>query len=364
MTATRETAPSDLLTYAASPTIRVDGQEYARSSQLVLAMEMIEQDGGMSSLQLRYSNLASHDRGRASLAFEDEEILKLGATVTVYMGEVSEPTEVFRGKISAFEAEFPKHAPVELVVHAEDALARSRMQRRTHLHREATIADVARSVAERAGLRLVIDGMANSLGTRMQFNESDLAFLRRLLQEYDGDLQVVGEELHVAPRSEIQREPIHLELHSQLQECRVTADLAHQVSDVTVTGWDPERAERVSHVASGLNLGPGTGRTGASLLAGAFDNRSEHLGEPIVTSDEARARGDAAFDRRARRFVVAEGTADGNPRIRVGTHLQLAGLSPRFDNTYFVTSACHRYDKQSGYTTDFEAECAYLRNPQ
>jgi phage protein D len=364
MTASRETAPSDLLVYAAPPTIRINGQEYDRASRLVLALEMIERDGGMSSLQLRYSNLASHPGGRASLAFEDEDILELGATITVYMGEATEPTEVFRGKITALEGEFPKRAPVELVVHAEDALARSRMRRRTHMHRNASIAAVARTVADRADLRAVVDGLDTPLGDRLQLNESDLAFLRRILREYDGDLQVVADELHVAARSDIQRQPIYLQLHSQLQECRVTADLAHQVSDVTVTGWDPERAQRVNHVASGRHLGPGEGRTGASLLAPALGDRSEHLGEAALTADEARERGDAAFDQRARRFVTAEGTADGNPLLRVGTHVRLGGLSPRFDNTYYVTSVCHRYDKQSGYTTDFEAECAYLGNPQ
>jgi phage protein D len=54
-----------------------------------------------------------------------------------------------------------------------------------------------------------------------------------------------------------------------------------------------------------------------------------------------------------------EGTAEGNPQIRVGTHVELTGLGDRFSNTYYVTRACHRYDLANGYETDFEAECAY-----
>lgn len=360
-----ETPPSDLLVYAARPTIRVDGEAYDRASRLVLTMEMVEREGGLSSLQLRYSNLASHADGDASLAFEDEEIFKLGSELTVYAGEASQPMEIFRGKITAFEAEFSQKAPPELVMHAEDPLQLSRMQRRTHMHEDATIADLTQSVAERAGLRAVVDGFSDSIGHRMQLNESDLAFLRRCLREYDGDLQVVGEELHVAPRSEVNRQAIYLELYSQLREARVTADLAHQVTDVTVSGWDPENAERVSHVASGTHLGPGRGRKGADQLSEALGDRSEHLsGEPVLNSSEAQARSEAMFDRRARRFVVAEASCDGNPRIRVGTQVELAGLSTRFDNIYYVTSVCHRFDQQSGYTTDFEAECAYWGDPQ
>lgn len=364
MTAASETAPSDLLVYAARPTVRIDGEEYDRATRLVLAMEMLEQEGGLSSLQLRYSNLASHPDGDASLAFEDEQLLAFGTTITVYAGEASQPMEVFRGKITAFEAEFSQSTPPELVVHAEDALQLSRMKRRTYMHKDVTVADIARTVAQRASLRPVIDGLDASIGDRLQLNETDLMFLRRVLREYDGDLQVVGDELHVAARSGIQREAIHLELYSQLTSVRVMADLAHQTTEVTVTGWDPERAQRVNHVASGTNLGPGSGRLGSGLLSDKLGDRSEHLGgEPSLTTDEARQRAEAAYDQRARRFVVAEGSCTGNPRVRVGTHVELAGLSSRFDNTYYVTSVCHRFDLESGYTTDFEAECAYLGDP-
>lgn len=365
MTASGETPASDLRVYSARPTVRIDGQEYDRASRLVLAMEMIEQEGGLSSLQLRYSNLASHPEGAASLAFEDEQLLKLGTEITVYAGEVTAPVEVFRGRITAIEAEFSQSAPPELVVHAEDALQLSRMKRRTYLHKNMTVERIAQAIATRAQLTAKVDGFTDTIGDRMQLNESDLAFLRRVLREYDGDLQVVGRELHVAPRTTIQRQSVHLELYSQLREVRVTADLAHQVSELTVTGWDPERAQRIRHTASGRSPAPGSGRLGARLLRDALGERSEHLvGEPALTSDEARERGNGAYDERARRFVVAEGTTDGNPRLRVGTHVELAGLSPRFDNTYYVTQVCHRFDLQSGYATDFEAECAFLGEPQ
>ena len=80
----------------------------------------------------------------------------------------------------------------------------------------------------------------------------------------------------------------------------------------------------------------------------------------VATDGEARALADASFDRRARRFVSVEGLAEGNPALRVGTHVSLRGLSPRFDNTYYVVRASHRYDQTRGYETEFEAECAYL----
>jgi phage protein D len=194
----------------------------------------------------------------------------------------------------------------------------------------------------------------------MQLNESDLAFLRRLLARVDGDLQIVGGELHVAPRSEVQRGTVELQLTSQLRRARLLADLSHQVTEVTVTGWDPARGERVSSTSTGADLGPGSGRPGAQLLRDIAP-RAEHIGHVAVASDrEAQALADASFDRRARRFVSVEALAEGNPALRVGTHVTLRGLGSRFDNTYYVVRASHRYDQTRGYETEFEAECAYL----
>jgi phage protein D len=87
----------------------------------------------------------------------------------------------------------------------------------------------------------------------------------------------------------------------------------------------------------------------------------EHVGHiPVTTDEEARSLADTVFDARARSFVCAEGTAAGHPSIRVGSHLQLRGVSRRFENTYYVVSTHHRYDRIQGYLTDFRAESAAL----
>jgi phage protein D len=138
-------------------------------------------------------------------------------------------------------------------------------------------------------------------------------------------------------------------------------DLAEQVTEVTTAGWDPARGERVAAASSGDQLGPGSGRVGAKLLRDVFGERREHMGHPVVaTADEATALAASAFHQRARRFVVLEGKTEGNPLIRVGTHVRVSGASARFNNTYYVVSACHRYDTLSGYVTELEAESAFL----
>lgn len=356
-----ETPLTSNAVYSAVPTIKVNGQLNDKVTAQLLAMTMREGEGGMSSVELRFSNFGSFSGGLADNVFEDGEILKLGAALKVYAGDVESPTEIFAGKITALEGVFPSAGPPELLVLAEDSLQSARMKRRTKNWDSTTLGDIAQNVAQNLGLTPVVDGLDTNIGDEQQLNESDLHFLRRLLARYDADLQVVGTELHAAPRSQAQRNSVELLMNSQLREVRVLADLAHQVTQVTATGWDYGQGQTVSATSQTTSLGPGSGKSGKDWLQDALSSRSEHLGQFAArdTSD-AQALVDAEFAQRARRFVVARGLAEGNPNLRVGTALTLKGLGPRFSNAFYTTATVHRFDTTRGYETEFIAECAYL----
>ncbi len=63
---------------------------------------------------------------------------------------------------------------------------------------------------------------------------------------------------------------------------------------------------------------------------------------------------DARYRGRARNFLKGRGAADGNPKIRVGSILNLHGLGPMFDGKYYVKLARHTFDLRNGYRTTFE----------
>jgi uncharacterized protein len=97
------------------------------------------------------------------------------------------------------------------------------------------------------------------------------------------------------------------------------------------------------------------------MLRRTFGERAEHLGAlACVDAAEADALTRAAFDQRARRFVSARGSVEGNPRLRAGTIVALSGLGARFDNSYEVVECSHRFDLKEAYQTDFGACSAFL----
>src|SRR3954452_763978 len=126
-----ETSVSASAIYNARPTLRLSGAEDQRASELLLAMRMEESEGGMSALELRFSNWASLTSGSAEYAFGAGAKLKLGAEIAVYGGDQIQPREIFRGTVTAIEAEYTTGSPPEMTVFAEDVLQRARMARRS-----------------------------------------------------------------------------------------------------------------------------------------------------------------------------------------------------------------------------------------
>jgi phage protein D len=359
-----EATLSQSVIYSARPTVRIAGAADLRITELIMAMRMDEHEGGMSSLEMRFSNLAPTTDGGAELAFSAGSSLKLGADIAVYAGDATQPREIFRGLVTAMELEYKIGSGPELTVLAEDALSKARRARRSKVYTDQSPADIVRAVASDLGLTPVITGLDRPVMTWAQLNESALSFLRRLLGRFDADIQIVGNEMQVSPRKDVSRGTVELALFGQLAKVRVIADLADQVTTVTTRGWNAQAGAAVTgEAANGTHLGPGRGRDGKSGLEEVLEARNEHFGHMAVATDaEAQAVAEAAFDLRARRFVRAEGTAEGNPKLRVGAHVTLTGINPQFDNTYYVVRACHLYDLRQGYRTDFSAECAYLGN--
>jgi phage protein D len=160
----------------------------------------------------------------------------------------------------------------------------------------------------------------------------------------------------------VRRARVTLSADADLRSIHVCADLADQVTSLSVRGWDVGTGAAVkAELRQGTNLGPGRGREGSAVLGEAIGDRPENIGNFAVgVQEEAQALAEAAFDRRARGFVRAVGVTEGNPNLRVGVHLTLTGLGTRFDNDYYVASTRHCFDPRDGYRTEFVAECAYL----
>ena len=352
--------------HATSPTIELGGQSYPLVQRNLAQMRMREGLGGLSSLELSFVD-SVEEAGTSHYASGPGSPLELGAGVRVFGGahEVGAP-EIFDGQVTAIESEIREGEPPLITILAEDRLFPARRRRRTRLFERQKLGDVIGSIASDYGLTPEVrDGVDQAQRNWMQADETDLAFMRRVLHDYDCDMQVVGNRLQVGRVGMDRRSLVRLSVGNELISARITADVAEQVSVLKLSCFDPAAGELVNASGNSAGFGPGSGKSGPEILREKFAEVTMRLGrEPPVSDATATKRAEIEGQRRARGFVRVDGSARGNGNLRVGSWVELAGVAPRFANQYAVREAVHRFDLRDGYRTDFIAEGAYLGNPQ
>lgn len=359
-------ALADPFLYTASPTVEVGGMSYPLVASNLERMRVTEALGGLSSLELVLTDSVTREDGTMGHAAGAGSPLELGAGIRVFAGAAEvRAFEIFDGQITAIESEVRDQGAPLFTILAEDRLFPARRKRRTRLFDDAPLSDVLDSIASDYGLTAEVrDGVDTIARDWMQLDETDLAFLRRILHLCDCDVQIVGDRLQVGRVGMDRRSLVALTAGSTLKQVRITADVAEQVSEVRLASFDPGAGEPADATAPASGFGPGTGKTGAEMLGEKFSAVTMHMGRSGPVADaEADVLAQYEADRRARAFVTARGTARGNGELRVGSWVELSGVNAQFANQYNVTRAVHRFDRAKGYETDFEAQCAYLGEP-
>lgn len=261
---------------------------------------------------------------------------------------------VIAGKIAAVEPEFGPDEAV-LTVRGYDVSHQLNRSPKNRAFQNMTYGDIARKVAQEAGLRIgKVDPTGGPIDFVQQSNETDWRFLWRLAVSVDFVIAIENSALQfrkaaTAPPGR----PLALVWGQTLRQLRPRVSGVQQVDSVTVNGWDPKAKQAIT---ANVNVGAGDGEIGltraaaASGLDGGEVTVADH---PVSTSAEAKALAEATAARVSNAYLEADGIADGDPRIKAGSRLSIDGVGRRFGGTYVVTAAQHVYRGTTGYETRF-----------
>jgi len=332
------------------PSIEIEGKRDATLTSALMTLEVVEAGEGIYRCAATFGNWGGPDSSGFQHFKRDK--LEFGKKIGVKL----EDKLLFEGRITAIVGKYPEGSTPQIAIHAEDRLQDLRMTRRTRCFANASVADIARQLANDHGLTPKIDHSGPTHKILAQLNQSDLGFLRDLARREDAQIWVAGSNLHVAQRARRQGASVELSWAGKLREFEVSADLAHQRTELTASGWNAgekkvaKNTAKEQSVSSELN----GASSGIATLQQAFGARKDTLAHNTAsTNDEARAHAEAAMRHLARRFVTGRGVAETQDAIRVGAKLKLKGLGPLFEGEYFVTDVRHRFDGARGLRTEF-----------
>lgn len=330
------------------PRLRIEGQEQAALDEAVLAAHIHLPLAGMASAELRVLNWGDAGNG-PGFRFQN---LGLGDRLEILLGEAGD-TPVFDGRISAIEERYGEGAP-QLVLLAEDSLRRLAHRRSSRAFEALSLDDVVRQVAQAAGLSADIQ-VSSVSADWYQHNESDLAFLLRLLTPHDVAPRLQDGQLR-ARDEEADRAPIALNADGNIDRLRLVADLNQQPREVRVRGYNLAAGSAAE--GQTRQLSPTPGGDSAVDLAGRLGwEGDELLPHPFPRSQaEAEALASRGFRARAQGFIHGEIICRGNPHLRSGREVELSGVSPRLAGRYRVVDCQHRFDPAQGYSTRLKVQ--------
>jgi phage protein D len=336
------------------PSVAIGGRDQPALGAGLLSLNVTETNLGLYRCEMIVGNWGSSNGGSDFLYF-DRSLIDFGKTLTISLN--GQP--LFEGQIYALEGRFPEGAQVELAVLAEDRFQELRMTRRTQTFENVTDSDLFNQIATAHGLTPDVEVQGPQHRVLAQLNQSDLAFLRDRARAMDAEAWMDGTTLHVQSRASRNSGTLTLGYKHEILEVVVTADLANQRTALTVSGWDVAAKQGIQYQATDSVLGNelGSATSGANVLQSAFGTRAEMIVHTVPwTQAEAQARAEAHFRAFARTFVSVRGVAQTDPNLRVGAYVNLMGVGPLFEGTYYVTEVSHVFDGVNGLRSEFAAE--------
>ena len=349
---------------AARPSFTVDGEVRDDLAQDLLGLRVEETTDGLYSCEATFTNWGPLGGGEVGFVHFERETFNFGMDLAIDALAGDERKTVFEGRVTGLESQVPHAQAPSLVVLAEDRLQDLRITRRTRTFEDASDEDVAKQIARDHSLQTDLDVDGPTHDVLAQVNQSDLAFLRDRARAIDTEVWIEGETLRMQERSRRDAGDLTLTYGEGLRSVNVRADLAHQQTDFTVSGWDVQAKESIEETADkgALQGELNGGRSGAATLKETLGTRTQQMVHTTpLTTDEARAIAKASFRQHARRFVEARGVAEGDGRLRVGAQVKLVGVGERFEGgRYTLTEVRHTFSPEDGYRTHFTAQRPYL----
>jgi uncharacterized protein len=290
------------------------------------------------------------------------------------IGYAPDPLEtVFKGDVTGVQVSFPSGGMPTMSLVAHDPL--QKMAEGTKSRGFGLIPDAVAAAIVAAENRLVpqvdpvilgasaIKAIKNILSPGVglkQAGVSDFAFLQKIAKEYDADIHVEGDVLHLT-RFQRESEPrLTLEWGRNLLDFTPRMSTVGQVAQVAArftlreipltfvvgVGWDFDRESVAISVTPGSSKGAPKGN-GASLTL---------IDRPIRTPQDVASNALSLYrELRAKlnQRLTGSASAVGDPRIRAGALVRLDALGPDFSGDYRVKAATHSISS-GGYQTKFE----------
>ena len=285
----------------------------------------------------------------------DGSLFDVGAKIELkFAGTGTGPAGApFAGEVAAIAPQFESEGCV-MVVRGYDVSHKLNRSRNTRTFQDMTASDIAKKVIGESGLSAEVESTSEVYPFEQQSSETDWSYLWRLAARVSFELVCDDGKIHFRKPGDAPGSPVKVTWGDDLRAFHPRATAVSQIEKVVVSGWDPKAKRRVSSTKETAKLDSKIGIQRDEMsdgLGGGTHTIADHI---VTTQTEADALAQSTLDRLANSWLEADGVCRGNPKIRAGAKVQVAGVGSRFGGEYLVTKSTHVMRGAKGYETEFE----------
>jgi uncharacterized protein len=300
----------------------------------------------------------------------DADLFKEGSAIRIEMGYVDNRQLMLDGEITSISSSFPDGGTPTVRVEGHNRLHRLQSGGKTRTFKDVTDKEIAERIAREWNLTPQAEETKTKHPYVIQFNQTDLDFLKKRAQCIHFEVLVEGTTLIFRKAKEDQDKMYTLVWRSPsksfdpqsvlpLKSFNPTLNTLQQVKQVIVRGYDPQhKKEIIGRAGVGDEATTMAGsQTGAQIAEHAFGRATDEVrvDMPVASQEEADQCARALYNQRALQLVTGSGSTIGLPDLRAGRVIELDGLGPRFSGLYYVTQTTHTIGG-GGYLTTFSVK--------
>jgi phage protein D len=342
---------------------------YSDSLKEIDSFEMTVNNWDAEKLKFKYSDETTFN------PWKDVELL-----MGYYRNGVDQRQRMLLGEITTMSPNFPQSGGPTLTVRALNLFHRFRTQQKTMPFfgkKDSQIAqiivdDIAAELRKKSSqLKLKLD-VGNNLSAEEAIpyllldNQFPIVFLMQRARDlgYELTMSDTGTKevtFSFRPTDAVKRKTYVLEWGKSLISFQPTLQVANQVAELTVRGWNPQTKKEIKVTVKRSDM---TGVMSPSDLAVSEPELAKKLeiviDRPVSNEAEAKQLALNRLKQIGEVIVEGKGKTIGLPDLRAGVKVQIKGLGTRFSGSdsapsaYVVTSSTHTLGA-GGYTTDFTA---------
>lgn len=297
--------------------------------------------------------------------------IKVGATIEIGTGEGHKT--IYKGEVVGLEATYRGGEKSKLLVRGMNKMHRLLRKRKSLTFTDKSDQQILKTVVADAGLELEWKHDKSITYKHVyQHNLSDLEFLRMRAARLGCHVWCVDKKVFVK-QPDLQQKPLaKLKVagsnekadsdEGAIKSFTPRLSSAAIVNKVTVKGWNPEKKELITGIATIQNSK--LGKEHAVAASGELNLSSEEtftVDHPIWSPEEATALAKARLQELSLSYITGECEVDGDAKYELGSVIEIRSNEEEswaddpFNGNYYVMGVCHRYTvsrkSSGGYVT-------------